>query len=355
MQTSPSNLKPNRGATLLRALAITLASAIVPVGTASAEMKTDIAIGHGPDAPTSIHAIVGLHKGYFEEEGLNVEMKKFAAGLVQLEALAAGNLDFAVPAQAPVFSLRSAGIPVVVVSNVATLKEALSLVMRTDLEVKMPSDLEGKKIAMFKGSTAELMYRAILKEHGVDPTKVQSVNMKPPEQLAGLASKSIDGAVVWEPFVSRAVKEAGAEKIHTGGTSLFADTHGKKILVDWTRTILTTLEPLVEKHPETVDAVVRVFVKAQDYISDPANLDEVVRVFSEFQGQNESDNLALMPQFDFNLRLDDGYLAGMNEPLDFLVTIGRIKKRIDVLEYTYTKPLMNARPEWVTVQSKSKL
>ena len=99
----------------------------------------------------------------------------------------------------------------------------------------------------------------------------------------------------------------------------------------------------------------RVFVKAQDYIADPANLDEVVKVFSEFQGQNASDNLELMPQFDFNLRLDDGYLAGMNEPLDFLVTIGRIKKRIDVLEYTYTKPLMNVRPEWVTVQSKSKL
>ena len=99
----------------------------------------------------------------------------------------------------------------------------------------------------------------------------------------------------------------------------------------------------------------RVFVKAQDYISDAANLNEVVRIFSEFQGQNVSDNLELMPQFDFNLRLDDGYLSGMNEPLDFLVTIGRIKKRIDVLEYTYSKPLMKARPEWVTVESKSKL
>jgi len=304
--------------------------------------KSDIAIGIGPDWGTSGHAIVASKKGFFEEEGLNVELKKFPAGLVQVEALAAGSLDFAVPAQAPVFSLRSAGIPILILANTAVWGEAMGLVGGKDAGILNPGDLAGKKIGLLKGSTAELMFNSILDAYGVDPSSVETVSLRPPAQMSSLSTGTIDGVVVWEPWVSNLMAETGGVKLHTGGTSYFEGNNGEAKVVDWTRTVLTTLEGTAKDHPGTVDAVLRAYVKAQAFITDPANKDEVVAIFSEFQEQEAGFNSKLFDSFEFSLALDDRFLDGMNIPLGYLEDIGRIKEKINVLDYVHTAPLAAA-------------
>ncbi|GJL84121.1 MAG: taurine ABC transporter substrate-binding protein [marine bacterium B5-7] len=332
---------------------IALLGSLVAIPAYAVE-KSDISIGIGPDWGTAGHAVIALKKGYFEEEGLNVELKKFSAGLVQVEALASRDLDFAVPAQAPVFSLRSAGVPILFLSNAAIWGEALSLVVRPESNIKKPSDLIGKKIGVFKGSGAELMYRKILELYDIDPKQVDAVGLKPPEQLSSMIAGLVDGIVVWEPWVQQAVDKANGIKVHTGGTSYFEGYEGKKAVVDWTRTVLVTLEPTVKKYPETVDAVLRAFSRSQDFLTDPANDEEAIALFSEFQGQEPELNRKLKPSFEFSMNLDEGFLDGMNQPLDFLEQIGRIKKRVDVLDYTYTDPLAKARPDAVSIKSNYK-
>lgn len=342
--------------TLLGRISLALALAVLwvsPVGAQRVE-QSKISIGIGPDWGTAGHAVIALKKGFFAAEGLEVELKKFSAGLVQLEALAAGNLDFAVPAQAPIFSLRSAGIPILILANTAIYAEAMALVVRPEANIRKPSDLVGKKIGIFKGSGAELMYRAILAKYGIDPKSVDAVGLQPPEQLSSMISGSIDGIIVWEPWVMQAMDKARGVVVHSGGISHFEGSKGTRAVVDWTRGVLTTTEPAVRRNPRTVDAVVRAFAKAQQFLTDPSNKDEAIKIYSEFQGQDVAFNVRQFPGFEFSLALDEGFLDGMNKPLDFLESIGRVKKRIDPLDYTYAEPLRKVSPQLVTIKARYK-
>lgn len=330
------------------AVASALVLSICAASPAWANNK-NVSAGIGPDIGTAIHAVIALKKNFFVEEGLNVELKKFAAGLVQVEALAAGNLDFAVPAQSPVISLRSAGIPIVILANTATWSGAFGLVVRADSKIANAKDLAGKKIAMLKGSTGELMFRAILDTYGIKQSEVESLTMQPPTMVSALLSKSIDGIVTWEPWIQQAVNAGGILR-HTGNTSLFEDSKGKKVKVDWTRTVLVTQEQTIKSNPQTVDAFVRAFVKAQNFVSDPKNRDEVIKIFAEYQNQDPNEVALQFQKFDVNMRLDSDFVDGMQKPLDFLNSLGRIKKKVTVREFVHPMSLQKVRPDWVSIK-----
>ena len=337
---------------IVTALALT-ALWVAPAGAQRVE-QSKIAMGIGPDWGTAGHAVIALKKGFFAAEGLEVELKKFSAGLVQLEALAAGNLHFAVPAQAPVFSLRSAGIPILLLANTAIYAEAMALVVRPEANIHKPSDLVGKKIGIFKGSGAELMYRAILAKYGIDPKSVDAVGLQPPEQLSSMISGAVDGIIVWEPWVMQTMDKARGVVVHSGGISQFEGSKGTRAVVDWTRGVLTTTETMVRRNPRTTDAVMRAFLKAQQFLTDPSKKDEAIRIFSAYQEQDVAFNQRQFPAFEFSLALDQGFLDGMNKPLDFLESIGRVKKRVDPLDYTYAEPLRKLSPESVTIPARYK-
>lgn len=334
----------------LAASAVAIAS-LVGFSPAQAVEKSDVVIGIGQDWGGGGHAIIAQKKGYFADEGLEVELKSFSAGLVQVEALASRNLDFAIPTQAPVFSLRSAGVPILFLGSTAIWGEALSLAVRKDSNINEAADMVGKKFGVLKGSGSELMFGKILEHYGIDSKQVETVSLKPPEQLSSIIAGLIDGVVVWEPWVQQAVDKADAVRIHTGATSHFAGNKGENVVVDWTRSVLTTLEPTAQRYPQMVDAVLRAFSKAQDYLVDPANQDEAIALLSEFHGQDADMNRKLMPMFEFTMALDDRFLDGMNNTLDYLEQIGRIKRRVDVLDYTYVEPLKKARPDAVSIET----
>jgi len=332
-----------------RFMLATMAAFSLATSAAHAVEKPDITIGMGPDWGTSQHVIMALKKGFFEGEGLNVTLKNFPAGLVQLEALAAGNLDFATPAQAPVFSLRSAGIPILILSNLSKMEEAMGLMVRENSGIKTPKDLEGKKIGLLKGSGSELMLKSIFTLYDIDATKVATVGLNPPEQFSALAGGAIDGAVTWEPWVSRMIGDLNATKIHSGGTNFF-ESSPKPAIVDTTRTVLNALEPMVRENPETVDALMRAISKAHDFLTDPKNDAEVLEIFSTYQNMDPNEAVLLRDKSLPSLALDQEFLDGMNGPLAFLESLGRIKNKINVIDFVYSEPLARVRPKDVSIE-----
>jgi ABC-type nitrate/sulfonate/bicarbonate transport system substrate-binding protein len=152
----------------------------------------------------------------------------------------------------------------------------------------------------------------------------------------------------------QAMDKARGVVVHSGSISHFEGSKGTRAVVDWTRGVLTTTEPAVRRNPRTVDAVVRAFAKAQQFLTDSSNKDEAIKIYSEFQGQDVAFNVRQFPGFEFSLALDEGFLDGMNKPLDFLESIGRVKKRIDPLDYTYAEPLRKVSPQLVTIKARYK-
>ncbi|NGM86117.1 ABC transporter substrate-binding protein [Parapusillimonas sp. SGNA-6] len=316
---------------------------------ASWAKSSKVSIGIGADWGTSGHAVIALHKGFLKAEGLNAELKYFPAGALQAEALAAGAIDVSNPTQAPIISLRAAGFPVVVLSSLTEYRDSHVLLTRADKKVREPQQLEGLKIGLLKGSSIELMMDTLFEHYGVTGSKVEMVNLAPPQAVAGLATGAVDGICVWQPWVHQAMQKIPSEIVHTGAHSRFKSNEGQAVRVDFTRAILTTSEMFVKRNPEVVDALMRAYARAQAFVSDERNFEEMVSIFSDHHKQDPQVNKVILKDPLSTLALDASYVEDINRLQRFLLRTGRIKKEVDLGKLTITGPLSKIDPKWVSI------
>ena len=333
-----------------------LAASMQRAGGQTRLEKTEVKLGIGADWGTSAHAIIASSKGYFKDEGFKeVQLKPFPAGLVQLEALAAGGIDIANPAQSPVMTLRGAGVPVVVLSSLCEYFDATALVVKKTAAVKEPADLYKLKIGLLKGSAAELMMLALARHYRLDPSKLQFVNLAPPEQLSSLAAGAIDGVCVWQPWVYQISQKVEVDVVHTGARSAFHANRGERVRIDFTRSLLVTSERFLKSNVRTVDALVRAYAKAQQFMVEPKNFDEAVGIFSSFHKQDVAMNRTLLKEYRNAMALDEDYLRDMEAFQDYLMQSGRMKKKVEVPQITYGGALAKVDSKLVTKVAQWKL
>jgi len=141
---------------------------------------------------------IGVHKGYFQEQGLEIEPIQFTSGVPLMQALSGGSVDVAIMG-AVISNFPSRGVGKVFLINDIEYDTAM-LFARPEANAKKITDVKGKKIATVKGTTAHVFLHTALKANGIDSTKEEIVSM----DMAGAVSAFISGAVplvcTWAPF-----------------------------------------------------------------------------------------------------------------------------------------------------------
>ena len=83
--------------------------------------------------------------------------------------------------------------------------------------IHRPADLRGKRVGVFKGSTAQFGLLMLMRQHGLQRHSLTTVFLTPEEQMAALKDRKIDAAMVWEPWMQRMIHNLGARLITTEG------------------------------------------------------------------------------------------------------------------------------------------
>ena len=325
------------------------------VGGASAaaqpEIK-DLALTFGVDLPFAVH-IAAIQKGWFRDAGFaNVTTKTFTAGALAGEALVAGEVHFWTPGNLPPISMYHNGIPVVLLGTNCVGNNLDKLVVRKDANVNTPQDLYRIKIGLLQGSVASAQLHYLAKHYGLDEKRLQVVNLQPPEQLASLVSGNVQAMLVWEPWGYRALKSVDSKILHTGNISHFEGDRGQRVKISDNRSVFVASQEFVRKNPKAVRAILQVLLRAQRYVADPKNLDETLRLYTEFQKQDLEMNRAIWDNYVFNPAFDEAYVQDMERTAAFLESAGRIKSRTHILDYTYTDPIAEIDPSLVKVKGR---
>jgi ABC-type nitrate/sulfonate/bicarbonate transport system substrate-binding protein len=321
-----------------------------PSGTP--EIKT-LSMGFGVDPVFAPH-IIAMEKGWFREAGFErVETKTFTAGALAGEALAAGQIQLWTPGNLPPISMRHNGLPIVILGT-NTLAYIDRLVVRADANVQRPADLYNIRIGLLEGSVASAVLDRIAEYYRLDVRRLQVVNLPPPEQLTSLINNNIQAFICWNPWPYLAQQRANVKILHTGTVSHFADDAGRKVQTSNTRSIFVASEDFVRRSPNAARAMMRVLLRAQLYVSDPKNRDEVIATISRFLQQPVEQNRALWGDYAFDPRFDKKYWEDMKVYTDFLAKTGRIRNPVDPLEYTYTGYVEEFNPALVTLRGKWK-
>ena len=142
---------------------------------------------------------IAMEKGYFKDQGLEIEPIVFTSGIPLMQALSGGSVDVAIMG-AVIANFPSRGVGKVFLINDIEYDTAM-LFARPESGIKSIKEVKGKKIATVKGTTAHVFLHTALKKNGLDSNKdVEIVSM----DMAGAVSAFISGAVplvaTWSPF-----------------------------------------------------------------------------------------------------------------------------------------------------------
>ncbi len=190
--------------------ALLVAAAPAWAQTAPAPLNPRVALKVGAIGAVSDAGIfIAFEKGYFKDEGLDVEIVGFKAAPQILPALATGEVQVSGSAVTPaLFNAFARGIGMRLVADKGQVSKGFgfaAIAIRSDLAdtIKDFKDLKGRKFAvMGKGVSSTAQLGKALELGGIQPSEVELVELGLPEMVAALGNKAIDGATLLEPFVT---------------------------------------------------------------------------------------------------------------------------------------------------------
>ena len=160
--------------------------------------------------------VLGVQKGFFKDEGLNVTLRDTQAQSTQ-PAVVSGEAQFAFTNVPAVIAATSNGLPIRVVASAAAYPAkgdppSIEVVAKAGSGITKPKDLEGKKIAV--DTLYQLPHLSLIqaaRAAGVDPSTFKISEVPYPAMQAAVESGQVDAADMGDPFLTNAVKAGFTE------------------------------------------------------------------------------------------------------------------------------------------------
>ena len=237
---------------------------LLTVGCGGATQQTGqnlpkLTIGLMPDTD-SIPFIIAAERGYFAEEGIEVELVPFKSAMERDAALQSGNLDGAVSDLLAVIFARSGGFALHATSYT---DGNYNLVAGGNAGIHSVTDLCGKEIAISRNTIIEYVTDEILAVNGLSEQDVSKVVIPQiPVRLEMLQSGNLAAAVLPEPMASVAV--ASGSRYVTGSGDLGINPG-----------VIVFTDASIKEKEQSIRAVYRAYDKAVKYLNNTPRTDYI--------------------------------------------------------------------------------
>ena len=257
------------------AIAAVLAVAALPAAVSAEEKEelTEVTLNEVAHSIFYAPQYVAIEEGYFEEEGLKIDLVNgFGADKV-MTAVISGEADIGfMGAEASVYAYQEGATDPVVNFAQLTQRAGNFLVAREEMPDFQWSDLKGKKVlGGRKGGMPEMVFEYILRKNGIDPQKDLTIDQSIDFGSTAAAFTGDDSAeftVEFEPSAT-ALEQEGAGYVVA---SLGVDSG----YVPYTSYSAKT--SYIEEHPEVIQKFTNGLQKGMEYVQThtPAEIAAVI-------------------------------------------------------------------------------
>lgn len=281
-------MKSVKESLLHRALAVLAAAGFVVAGDFASAADLDygkpgepvkLVVGYQPYYTQSWSGVVMRGKKFYEKylpKGSEVEFQIGLQGAIIVNNMLAGKQHIGYMGDMPaiVSTTKPQVADVRIVANLGLgWDQCNAFLVRTDAPMFNSDEeavkwLDGKTVAVPKGSCTDRFAQAVFKKFNVKPSAYLNQNIE--VITSGFRAKRLDAAVMWEPTTSRLVNEGLARIVATGRTGKENDGGFLAMRAD-----------LVKQRPDIVKAWLEAELDAQLFLMDPKNSDEVIRMAKE--------------------------------------------------------------------------
>lgn len=191
-------------------------------------------------------------KGFFDEQGINVDIQTMEDTGQRKIALVKGDIDGLGDTVDLLVLERDEDVPAVAVMQIDASVGADGILATEN--IKDVVSLKSQKIAVQKNFVSEAFLNYVLQKNGLTSTDVQIIDTEAGAAGAAFVSGAVNVAVTFEPWLSKA-------KERNGGHVLVSSADYPGVVVD----ILSINEEYLKNHPEIVQKVMRGWFKAIAY------------------------------------------------------------------------------------------
>jgi NitT/TauT family transport system substrate-binding protein len=238
---------------------------------------------------------IGLEKGIWARQGLELEVPIFAGDAKLQQALVANSVDFGL-GSGPAMGFLAKGVPAKAVGVIANQPLSMGLVVGPFSPIRTPVELKGARIGISTvGSLTQWLARELSRRMGWGSDGMKTVALGAiSAQFAALKGNQVDG------FVMSSSQGYLLEKQKDGRLLL---TFGDYIKDFHTHVIFATTE-MIRKKPDQVRRFLAGWIEVIAFMA--ANKDETVRIASRVTGLDEDierrEYAEVMPMMSRDLR-----------------------------------------------------
>lgn len=275
-------------------------------------------------------------RGLFKDQGLDVKVIEYSAGLLAADDLLQNKLDVVTAAEFVVVSKHGLHPNVRILASISR-PDTHEVIARRDRGITEPAHLKGKRIAVTRHSSGDFFLGAFLTHHGIPAESVTFVDLPPPGILDALSSGTADAAMTWEPTVGKAKERLGPNAVHWPGQS------GRGYYF-----VLMTRDDFIKKRPRATERLLKALIEAENYVS--ANTPEAQNLMAKRLGYNLALLQSLWSKCDFRVRLDQDLLTLMEDEARWAIRRKGLKREIpNYLEVIHWEGLKKIKPEAVSI------
>ncbi len=202
--------------------------------------------------------VIAIRQGYFKQEGLEVDWRRFALGKEGRDAMIAGAIDVNSTATTPFMIGLDKGVPYTAVAVNSIFCGTNHIVVRKESDINNVGQLKGKKVGIPKGTVTEFIFLSkVMPSYGLKPGDLETPNIPDAkDRIPSLLAKAIDAATVADPFVAIAEHEGLVRAI---------DNFCK---YDQMPFMLTVTNKILKEQPDAVVAYLRGWLRAVKLLKD---------------------------------------------------------------------------------------
>jgi aliphatic sulfonates family ABC transporter substrate-binding protein len=263
-----------------------------------------------------IHGITPYFYEKFAPPGYKVEVVPFESPTDGKNAVLTGTVDTCIHGIAAFLLGAAAGEPVVIVA--AATNRGMGIVADAKSDIKTIKDLKGKRVAIFPGSTQEVVILERLKAEGMSISDIQPIRLSFSDMAGALARGDVDAYVGAEP---------GPGISLANGTGRLVE-YPYSTSIGSLNMILSASEKMIKESPDKLKMIVDMHKKATDYAM--AHPEEMIQIAMQKLGQQRKSIEIAVPNVELTWKIDDEFVKRAKAYSELMVEKKQVRQAPDM-------------------------
>ena len=319
--------------------AVTLASCdkapIQAAGSAGSEGRQKVTVAYTTQ-PQSTLIHVAANKGYFSNQGLDVQPLIHSFGKAALQSILDGKADFATVAETPVMFSVLKGDKIFVIANIESSNVNNAVLARPDAGIVKAADLKGKRIGFTPGTTSDFFLDSFLTAQGLTRKEITPVPLTPNEMQEALQTGKVDAVSSWNYTLTQIKHQLGAQAVIFYDRQIYTETFN-----------IAAMQDFVQRNPQAVTRFLRALIQAEDFVAkNPQEAQDIMAASIKVDKELVRE---VWDAFNYQVRLEQNLLITLEDETRWAMKNKLTDKTVmpNYKDYIHVESLMAVRRETV--------